>query len=324
MVPGGGKIGVQQGDEFGAAFPFFLAQGLRHDGEGVGNAVQGVVIGQFGDGKHGGHGSVSVPAVHRVGPGREGFPGAAAVRRIARLLAVNHVGGNGQDGLGGEGAAVGVELAQLFHEPGDQAAGNLVHARVIVTVAREFPFRPEIHNEAVFIADGLHRGVLDGGQGVRGHGEPGDARSHRTQDFRIMQRHFNAFIAVLVVHVVNDVQGVNVGLGKPVLHLVVQGHHFIILQNFLRIARGGRGYLLALEFIHAAVQGIEQALGEVGARAEELHLLADAHGGYAACNAVVVTPVRAHQVVVFILDGRRLNGDPGAEALKGFRQVPGP
>ena len=33
VVPGGGKVGVQQGDELRAAFPFFLAQGLRHDGE---------------------------------------------------------------------------------------------------------------------------------------------------------------------------------------------------------------------------------------------------------------------------------------------------
>ena len=140
MVPGGGKIGVQQGDEFGAAFPFFLAQGLRHDGEGVGNAVQGVVIGQFGDGKHGGHGSVSVPAVHRVGPGREGFPGAAAVRRIARLLAVNHVGGNGQDrtGWGGSRGRCGC-LRSFSMNPVTRPHGNLVHARVIVAVASGIP-----------------------------------------------------------------------------------------------------------------------------------------------------------------------------------------
>ena len=139
-----------------------------------------------------------------------------------------------------------------------------------------------------------------------------------------MQRHFNAFIAVFVVHVVDDVQRVNVSFGEPVLHLVVQGHHFIIVENFFRVAGGGRGHLFALEFIHAAVQGVEKALGEVGARSEELHLLADAHGGHAACDAVVVAPVRAHQVVVLVLDGGRFNGNLGAEAFEGFRQVPGP
>ena len=44
VVTCSGKVGVQQGDELDAAFTFLLAQGLRNDGEGLGDAVQGVDI----------------------------------------------------------------------------------------------------------------------------------------------------------------------------------------------------------------------------------------------------------------------------------------
>ena len=47
-------------------------------------------------------------------------------RQVARLFAVHHVGGDRQDGLGGQGIAVSVELAQFFHEIADHAACYVV------------------------------------------------------------------------------------------------------------------------------------------------------------------------------------------------------
>ena len=51
--------------------------------------------------------AVGVAAVHRVGAGRERLAGAAAVRGVAGVLAVDHVGGDRQHRLGVHGVAVG-------------------------------------------------------------------------------------------------------------------------------------------------------------------------------------------------------------------------
>ena len=38
-------------------------------------------------------------------------------------------------------------------------------------------------------------------------------------DVTVVQRHLDALVGVLVVHVVDDVEGVDIGLGQPVHHL---------------------------------------------------------------------------------------------------------
>ena len=262
--------------------------------------------------------------MHGVGTRGKGLAGAAAVGRVAGLLAVHHVGGDGEHRLGGHGIAVGVQLAKLVHEVGYQRLGDFVHAGVVVAVAGELALGLEVDDEAFLVADALDLGVLDGGQGVCSHGKAGDTGSHGAENLRVMQSHLDALIAVLVMHVVDDVQGINVGLGEPILHVVEQLHYLVILKVFTLVARGGRGHLLALHFVHTAVQGVEQSLGQVGAGAEELHLLADAHGGHTAGNAVVIAPVRAHQVVVLILHRGGFDGNLGAVLLEAFGQGGGP
>ena len=87
--------------------------------------------------------------------------------------------------------------------------------------------------------------------------------------------------------------------------------HFI-MSLYLAIRRRNRGYrprpadtwadLLLGDLVNTAVERVEKALGQVGAGAEELHLLANAHGGHAAGDSVVVAVVDAHDVVVLVLD----------------------
>ena len=83
----------------------------------------------------------------------------------------------------------------------------------------------------------------------------------------------------------------------------------------------GRRDLVAGDLVAAAVDGVEQRLGEVHARAEELHLLAELHRRHAAGDAVVVAPMRPHQVVVLVLQRGRLLADLDAVALEVVRQV---
>ena len=123
------------------------------------------------------------------------------------------------------------------------------------------------------------------------------------------------------MHVVDDVQRVHVHAGEPLHHVVELAHNVVVVE---RVALDGailRADLLLGDLVHAAVERVEQALGQVRAGAEELHLLADAHGAHAAGDGVVVAMVHAHEVVVLVLDGARSDGGLGAELLEGLRQI---
>ena len=63
------------------------------------NAVRRVAIRNLRDGRGRGHDAVRVPAVHRIGAGRERLALAAAIRRVAGVLAVNDVRRDGQHRL---------------------------------------------------------------------------------------------------------------------------------------------------------------------------------------------------------------------------------
>ena len=85
--------------------------------------------------------------------------------------------------------------------------------------------------------------------------------------------------------------------------------------------RSRRRDLIARHLVAAAVDGVEQRLGEIDAGAEELHLLAEPHRRNAAGDAVIVAPMRPHQVVVLVLQRRRIAADLDAVALEILRQV---
>ena len=60
-----------------------------------------------------------------------------AGREGAGGLAVLHVGGDGQDGLGRDRSAVHRQALDLAHDGGDNPLGDLVGAIIIVAVQRE-------------------------------------------------------------------------------------------------------------------------------------------------------------------------------------------
>ncbi|MNO66898.1 hypothetical protein D3C76_576970 [compost metagenome] len=263
--------------------------------------------------------------MHRVGTRAERRTGATAIRGVTCLLAVHHVGGDGQHGLGSHGTAVGVELLDLLHEALDQVAGDVIDAGVVVTELRVLAFDLEVDGDAIFVTNRLDLGVLDGRQGVSRHGQTGDAARHGAIDVTVVQRHQGGFVAVLVVHVVDDVQGGDVLLGQPV-HEVIQAIHHVVVLEVLGLDHFGFRADLDLELlVHTAVDCIQHGLGQVGTSAEELHLFADDHRRHAASDGVViVVEVRTHQVIVLVLNGRGLDGYLGAVLLETDRQLLGP
>ena len=195
-------------------------------------------------------------------------------------------------------------LGEFAVEIADHLDGELVDAVVVVAVLGEVALDLEIGGEALLVADGGHLGVLDGGEAVHEHGEPGDAAGHRAHDRVVVQRHLEALVAVLVVHVVDRVERVHVQLGEP-RHDLVEVDHDLLEDEGAALAEDAqlRADLRVVEGdVHAAVDRVEQGLGEVDARAEELELLADAHRGDAAGDAVVVAELRVHERVVLVLD----------------------
>ena len=91
-----------------------------------------------------------------------------------------------------------------------------------------------------------------------------------------MKRHFKAFVCVLVVHIVDDVHGVDVHTSEPIHHLFEPAEHVMEVKVLALHAVDLRSHLLACDFISAAVDGIQQTFGEVCPRAKKLHLLAHA------------------------------------------------
>ena len=137
-----------------------------------------------------------------------------------------------------------------------------------------------------------------------------------------MQRHERSLVRVLVVHVVDDVERRDVLGGQPVHEAVHPRHDGVVVQHLAGNRFGLGTDLHAAGLVHAAVDCVQQSFSQVSTCAEELHLFADHHRADAAGNGVVVAiEVRAHQIVVFVLDGRSIDGYFGAEFFKALRQL---
>ena len=198
---------------------------------------------------------------------------------------------------------------------------DLVHAVVVVAELREIAFGLVIHDQSGFVANHLHPRVADRRQAVRDDRQARDAERHRADRRVIVQRHLDPLVGVLVVHVVDDVHRVHVHARQPV-------HHSLELRRRRRRTRGSRPVtgsnvradLLAGDFVAAAVDGVEKALGEVRARAEELHLLAHEHRRNAAGNRAVVAPGAAHERVALELQRAGIDGDLRGELPEIVRQ----
>ena len=123
----------------------------------------------------------------------------------------------------------------------------------------------------------------------------------------------------------DDVQRGNVLGCQPIHEFVHARKDSVVVQDFVHNRFGFRTDLVFGFFVHAAVDCVQQGFRQVGACTEELHLFADHHRADAAGNGVVVAvEIRTHQIVVFVLDGRSIDGHFGAKLFKALRQLFGP
>ena len=321
MVPVLPGIAVQQGYQVVLLVLLIFAQCIRDNGEGIGNAVLCVGVGNLGHGQHGGNAAVGIPAVHGICTGGKGLPRLSAVRGGAGFLAVNHVGGNGEDGHGGDGIPVGSPAGQALHKAIHHHGGQLVHSRIIVAELGVIPLNGKVRGDALFVPDGSYLGILDGGQAVHHHGKPGKAAGGGADDILVVEGHLQPLVAVFVVHEVDDVQGVDIELGEPFAHILKPAVHIVKLEGTIRHLSHALAELVSVPFVPAVVDGIQQRLCQICSSPEELHLLADGHCRNAAGDAVIVPEALPHQLVVFILNGGGADGDPGTEFLEILRQL---
>ena len=204
-------------------------------------------------------------------------------------------------------------LTHVVHERLGDVHCDLVGSVVVVTEGHVAAFLFEADSETAFVANHAYLTELDSGQRVSNDRDTGDTAGTSAENVAVVECHFESLVAVLVVHVVDDAERVAVNTCQPLHHLVELLHHLFVFEIFARDGGEEGRDLLAVHFVHTTVDGIEQALRQVGTSAEELHLLTDAHGRYAASDTVVVAVVWTHQVVVLVLDGR--SGDRHLRAV---------
>ena len=215
-------------------------------------------------------------------------------------------------------------LLQLLREGAHHIDRLVVRPVVVVSVLGEVALGDEVHGDPLLVADGAHPGVPDGGEGVGGHRQAGDAEGGKALHLGIMEGHLAGLIGVLVMHIVDDIHRVGVQLCGIGQHLVVILPDLLIVQHLVGDGLDAGDDPGPGPLIHAAVDGVQQALGNVAPGPEELHLLPHRHGGHTAGNRVVISVHRAHDIIIFILNGVRGNGHLGAVALKALREMLGP
>ncbi len=212
-------------------------------------------------------------------------------------------------------------LAQVAHELLRDVHRNLVGTVVVIAERHIIALPLKVHRDAPLVADHLHPCVANRRQRVRHNGEPRDARGPDSLHVAIVQRHLECFIGIFVVHVVNHLQRIHIHLRQPAHRLFKLFHHLVVVQIFRsdRLISGSHLYTRLL--VAPPVDCVEEALGQVGTCAKELHLLAYLHWRHAAGNAIVVAIVGPHQVVILILYGRGIHRHFCAEPLPVFRAL---
>ena len=125
------------------------------------------------------------------------------------------------------------------------------------------------------------------------------------------------------MHVLDQVEGIDIESGKPAHHTVKFVHHFIIVQIFGSNGTAFRPYLFLCLFIYSAVNSVKKTFCKVCPRTEKLHFLSGLGCGDTAADGIIISPYRAHNVVIFILDGTGLNGNIGCIVFKLFRKPGG-
>ncbi|KAF5054332.1 hypothetical protein DSECCO2_389240 [anaerobic digester metagenome] len=248
----------------------------------------------------------------------------SSVRSRTGLLSVDHIAGDGQHRKGGNALSIGGMFLHFLHERLHQLPGDGIDALIVVAIGGIASFNLKIDCKAALVPDRLDLGILDGRQAVCNNAQAGDSACHGPDYLLVVQSHFQSFIAVFIVHVMNDVQRIDIQLGKPAAHRFKAIGHGSIVQVFIGDGSQLGTDLLPALLIAAAVDCIEQGLGQIDACAEELHLLADPHRRDTAGNTVIVTVVDSHQIVVLILNRGGFDRELCTVVLEGLGKILAP
>ena len=107
---------------------------------------------------------MSISAVHGVSAGCECLTLLTSVGGRSGSLAVNYVGGNGENGGSGNTASVCVILSDMLHESVYDIVSDRVNAIIIVAVLGEVALNLVIGSNACLVSDNLNLSVLDRGE----------------------------------------------------------------------------------------------------------------------------------------------------------------
>ena len=218
-------------------------------------------------------------------------------------------------------------LLDLLHEGLQQPDRDVIRTVVIVSIAREVTLDLIVDHEPCLVADRLDLCILDRRDGIHDMGEPGDTGCECSSDIGIDECHLGCLIVVLVMHVLDQVQDVDIESCQPVQHKIVLVHNLIVVQILggdrcqLRSDLHVAALLVEELLILSAVDRIQQCLCKVCTRTEELHLLAGLRCGHTAADAVIVAPDRTHDIVILILNRGGIHRDLRSIAAEVLRQL---
>ncbi len=123
------------------------------------------------------------------------------------------------------------------------------------------------------------------------------------------------------MHIMDNIVGIRIQLCDILHHFPVIVPDFFIIQHFICHRFNTRNHLHTHAFIYAAVYSQQQAFCQIAPRTEELHLLPDLHGGNAAGNCIIVTVNRPHNIIIFILNRIRCDGNFSTVTFECLRQM---
>ena len=121
-------------------------------------------------------------------------------------------------------------LLDLLHEGLQQPYSEFISSGIIVTVLREVAFDLEVYSTTLVITDNLNLSILDSGQGVSYVRQTCNTGCEGSSYIGIDQSHLSCFVVVFIMHVVDQVQDVNIQRCTPVKHDVVFMHNFIEIK----------------------------------------------------------------------------------------------
>mmetsp|Transcript_27942 Transcript_27942/g.69736 ORF Transcript_27942/g.69736 Transcript_27942/m.69736 type:complete len:303 (-) Transcript_27942:1411-2319(-) len=239
------EVSVEECREVLLAGRLVLADGRGHEREGVADAVTAVGVVQLGHRVERCQRATRITAMHWVGARCERFSLLASVGCGSGGLAVDDVGGDGEDRQGGLRVAVRLVLTQTGDHSFRDPFGEFVDSVVIVAVLGELALYLEVRRDAPLVAHRRHLGISDRTQRVSHHRYASDAVGHEAVDIAVVEGHLEPFVEVFVVHVVDAVHGVGVHPHEPVEGLLELSLHLGEVQGTVLELLELRTHLLA-------------------------------------------------------------------------------